>query len=153
MIVYSQTGNALNACEKIKPVLDAAGHDVTIEKVEIKRDSPRSTAEITITNAPDPKKFDALVFASPVQAFSLAVPMQKYMQTIGDISGRKTALLVTKGLPFKWTGAAHAFAQLKEYTASAGAEPAGEIVIWRSHSTEQDMLKAAEKLKSMFAAQ
>ncbi len=112
IIVYSQTGHTLSVCEKIKKLLESSGHTVNIDKVEFSGDPAKGASAVSITKAPDPSLYDGVIFASPVQAFSLALPMKKYMDGISDLSGKKTVCFVTKQLPFRWTGGSHALSQM-----------------------------------------
>ena len=151
IIVYSQTGTTLKVCEQIKSGLEEAGHTAAIEKVEIASNSAKDRSNIEFTNRPDPLKYEALVFASPVQAFSLALPMQKYLDAIGGLEGRKAALLTTKGLPFKWTGASHALSQMKNLAGKAGAEIVNEgIVLWPARNSDSDTAAAVKEIKELF---
>ena len=152
IIVYSQTGNTLKVCEKIKSGLEEAGHSVAIERVEIAETGSSShSSGVTFTSKPDPLEYEALIFASPVQAFSLAIPMQKYMETIKGLEGRKAAFLTTKGLPFKWTGANHALSQLKNLAVGAGAGIINKgIVVWPARDAEAGAAAAVEELKKLF---
>jgi len=153
MIVYSQTGNTLDVLKKIKLDLENEGHTAAIDRVEISGDPAQGASAITITNAPDPVKYEAVIFASPVQAFSLALPMKKYMSGISGLEGKKTACFVTKQLPFKWTGASHALSQMSDFCRSAGSAPVGtDFVIWSSKQREADIDAASEKLAGIFSS-
>ncbi len=151
IIVYSQTGNTLKVCEKLKTELDSAGLNCSIEKVESSGDSGGSRTDIKITNAPDALKYDALVFAAPVQAFSLAMPMNNYMKTLSGLNGKKAAFITTKGLPFKWTGANHALSQMSKLARAAGAEAVSDgAVIWPGKNPDAETIAAAGKFKEIF---
>ena len=151
IIVYSQTGSTLKACEKIKTMLESAGHTTTVEKVEIAGDTSKGETAITITNAPDAKKYDALIFAAPVQAFTLAMPMKKFMRTLQGLKGKKAAILLTKSLPFKWTGGNQAISQMFKMIHAAGAEPLAEsLIIWPAKDLDAGTKAAAEKLIAAF---
>ncbi|MBI9105731.1 MAG: flavodoxin family protein [Spirochaetales bacterium] len=151
IIVYSQSGNTASVCEKIKNSLEAAGHMPTIDMIEISGNPEKGFASITIEKAPDPSAYDGIVFASPVQAFSLALPMNKYMSTITGLSGKTIVCFVTKQLPFKWTGGSHALSQMSKSCSRAGSKPVGtEMVIWSSKHREADIDVSAAKITGLF---
>ena len=151
IIVYSQTGNTLKVCEAVKTGLESEGFKITIERIEGEGHPGQKTSEITLTNEPDARKYDSLIFASPVQAFSLAVPMQKYMEGLSGLNGKKAAFIMTKGLPFKWTGATHALSQMHSLADKAGAAISRiDTVIWPSRNPERDTAAAIARLKEFF---
>ena len=153
IIVYSQTGHTLGVSEKLKTALDKAGHQAAVDKVEISGEPHRGASAFTVSKAPDASLYDAVIFASPVQAFSLAVPMKKYMQELPDLTGKKTLCFVTKQLPFKWTGGRHALSEMSSFCTAAGAKPVGtDLVIWSSSQLEADIDAAVQRLANNFPA-
>jgi flavodoxin len=151
IIVYSLTGHTLAVTEKIKSSLDSSGHTAVIDRVEFSGDPGKGASSITITKAPDPAKYDAVLFASPVQAFSLALPMKKYMEGLSGLGGMKTACFVTKQLPFKWTGGSHAISQMSKLCLKAGSAPSGTyLVIWSSKQRDSDIDAASNRLAVLF---
>ena len=144
IVVYSQTGNTLMVCEDIKKGLEKASHAVTIEQVKV-AEGQRHAPDAELTSSPNPQGYDALIFASPVQGFSLARPMQKYLKTQRGLGGRKTALVLTKGLPFNWTGGTRALTVMQQLSESAGAEIIPEVIIIRAGANASTASDAAVK--------
>jgi flavodoxin len=153
IIVYSQTGNTLSVAKQLEERLASDGHTVSLERVRISGDAGPGTKDVTFTNQPDPTKFDALVFASPVQAFSLAIPMQRYLERIPQIQGKKIACFVTKQLPFRWTGGNRGIAQIVRACESKGAEVVDtEILVWSKSKKDALIASLLMKVSSVFRA-
>lgn len=132
IIVHSQTDNTYSVALKLQETLTESGNDVEVKKVSmVGGDKPENKNKIQLENPPDVTSFDALIFGSPVHAFSLAPAMQVYFEQLPSIQGKKVALFVTKGLRFEWTGGSRAIGQMKKLCQSKGGEIVGTgIVIW-----------------------
>ena len=151
IVVYSQTGNTLLVCEKLKEKLDSDGHRAAIERIEISGDPSKGSAAVSIVSKPALSAYEGIVFAAPVQAFSLALPMKKYMSTVSGLGDKKTACLVTKQLPFKWTGGAAALSQLGNYCKKAGSEPAvKDFIVWSDKQRDSAVDALVEKVSAVF---
>lgn len=109
IIVYSQTGNTLSVAEKLKQELETKGTEVQIVRVEAEGEGPN----MKLVQIPDVRDFEGVVFASPVQAFSLAQPMKVYLETVADLSDKKVCCFVTQQLKKAWMGGNHAIKQMK----------------------------------------
>lgn len=146
IIVYSQTGSTLKAAESIKEALKARGHKAAIEQVtiegEITPDKP-----VVLTSKPDASKYDALVFASPVMAFSLNPVMKAYLPQIKELKGKKAACFVTQGLPFNWMGGNQALKLMSGLLKSKGAEICGTGI---AHKDEKQAAGAIAALGGLF---
>lgn len=153
IIVFSQTGNTKSVAEQLKEKLEAAGHTAAVDPVVPAGEvSPGpGPKDVSFTSKPDVEAYDAVIFGSPVQAFSLAAVMKAYMAQIGSLKGKKTACFVTKQLPGNWTGGNKAVKQLTKACEAKGAEIAGSsIVIWSSKEKEQMISEAVDKLSALF---
>ena len=69
IIVYSQTGNTLSVAQKLEQTLRANGHVASIARVDPVQNNPRASGPVKLKSAPDVSVYDAIIFASPVQAF------------------------------------------------------------------------------------
>ena len=131
IIVYSQTGNTYSVAEKLKAKLMASGHSANVERITLVS-GEKDGRNIQFGKLPDLTPYDGLVFAAPVQAFSLARVMAAYLKKLPSLRGKKIACFVTKGLPFAWTGGSGALGKMKkECEARGGAVGATGIVVWR----------------------
>ena len=149
IIVYSQTGNTSLVAQDIKKELTALGHKVKIEKIEtIEKESNNSHQ---IKRSPDIQKYEALIFGSPVQAFSLAVVMKNYLKQIPVLNNKKVVGFVTKRLPFNWTGGKQAIKQLKNLCESKNGNVCDTgIVKWRDKNREEDITILKRKICDIF---
>jgi len=149
MMVYSETGNTLSVAEKIKERLVAAGHTVTIERVTVDGNPRRMGADIKFGAMPDTTPYQALVVGSPVQAFSLSLPMAGYLKQAGSLEGKQVACLVSQALPYPWMGGNHAIQQMKQLCESKGATVVGSGIVnwakWRRKQTTQEAVDALSR--------
>ena len=150
MIVYSQTGNTHSVALKLQEKLSAAGHEVTLERIEVVGEvQPGKPVEFT--TLPDAAKYEALVFGSPVQAFSLCQAMVEYLKQVASLQGKEVALLVTQAFPYPWLGGNRAVRQMKRACESKGATVCGSgIVNWMKKSREQQIVEVVDRLSGLF---
>lgn len=152
IIVYSQTGNTLSITEKLKEKLQGAGHTVTLEQVEPQGEVNPGTKHVEFKNRPDPAPYDGVIFASPVQAFSLAAAMKAYLKDIGSLEGKRVACFVTKQLPFRWTGANQALGFMQKSCESKGASLLGaNVIFWSAKDREEKVATLLDRLKELFS--
>lgn len=131
IIVHSQTNNTYSVAEKLQEKLQES-YDVKLERVDMVGGNKPQGKDIQIENPPEVTEYDALVFGSPVHAFSLAPAMKIYLEQISSLEDKKVALYVTKSLPFNFTGGTRAIGQMKKICQSKGANIVGtDIVVWR----------------------
>ncbi len=150
IIVYSQTGNTYSVATRLKEKLAAAGHTVTLERIEvIGKVAPGKPVQFK--TLPDAGKYDALVFGAPVQGFSLCWPMLGYLEQIASLQGKKVACLVTEAFPYPWMGGNRAVRQMKRLCESKGATVCGSgIVNWMNKSREQQIVQVVDRLGQLF---
>lgn len=150
IIVYSGTGNTLVVAEKLKSALAAKGHDVAVDKIVAEGDVGQRNFKLT--SKPDPGKYEALVFAAPVMAFSLNPAMKEYFKDMPGIKGKKAACFVTKQLPGNWTGGSGAIKGMSAALKQKGAEVlASGIVHWKDEQKrEQETQQAIEAICGVF---
>lgn len=149
IIVYSKTGNTYSVAEKLQKKLKADGHSVELGEVKTV-DEVKPRENITFENKPDIDAYDAVIFGSPVHAFSLAPAMKEYLNQIQSFEGKKVACYVTKGLPFKSTGGKQAISQMTEIVQSKGGNILGtDILVWKGGKLE-NIIKLVDKLSALF---
>ena len=149
IIVYSKTGNTYSVAEKLQKKLKADGHSVELGEVKTV-DEVKPRENITFENKPEIDEYDAVIFGSPVHAFSLAPAMKEYLNQIQSLEGKKVACYVTKGLPFKSTGGKQAISQMTEIVQSKGGNILGtDILVWKGGKLE-NIIKLVDKLSALF---
>ena len=150
IIVHSKTGNTLSVAELLRKRLEKNGHSVQIGKVTVKGEVKHGDKNIEFTNRPKVSGYDALVFGSLVEAFSLSPVMKAYLKELPSLEGKRTACFVTKALPFGWTGGTRALSQMKKICRSKGASISGYgYISWNPRYREKqtgDLLDRFEKL-------
>lgn len=151
IIVHSQTGHTFSVAERLKDKLEAAGHSVNIERitpVDAKQTDPK---KVQIEKLPDLSVYDALVFAAPVQAFSVSPVMKAYLGLLPSLSNKKIACFVTKALPFDSTGGNQAISLMKSTFESKGGTVVGTgIVNWTGGGREKKIAELVEQLGKLF---
>ncbi|MBA7497477.1 hypothetical protein ES704_00205 [subsurface metagenome] len=151
IILYSQTGNTYSVSLKLKEKLITAGHFVDIERLKVVGEMQPGTKDIKFETFPDTEPYDALVFGSPVQAFSLSSVMASYLTQIASLQGKKIAFLVTQFFPFPWMGGNRTVGQMKKICESKGADICGAAIVnWSNRSREKRITEVVEKLSKLF---
>ncbi len=84
IIVYSFTGNTLFVANRLKEALSDK-NTVNIERINSENDKEAVLSRIVLKQKPDLTKYDVLIFASPVNAFTLAPAMKVYLSQITNI--------------------------------------------------------------------
>ena len=151
IILYSQTGNTYSVSLKLKEKLITAEHSVDIERLKVVGEVRPGTKDIRLETLPDIEPYDALVFGSPVQAFSLSSVMASYLTQIASLQGKKVAFLVTQYFPFPWMGGNRTVGQMKKICEPKGAVVCGvAIVNWSNPNREKRIIEVVEKLSKLF---
>ena len=151
IILYSETGNTYSVSQKLKEKLIKAGHSVNIERLKVIGKVHPGKKDIQFASLPNIEPYDALVFGSPVQAFSLSSAMTAYLSQIKSLQDEKVAFLVTQFFPFPWLGGNRAIGQMKKICESKGATICGTAVInWSKPSREKQITDMVEKLSKLF---
>jgi flavodoxin len=151
IIVFSQTGNTHSVALKLQEKLSEAGHSTNVERVEISGEARPGATNFQLETTPEVDPYDALVFGAPVQAFSLAPAMKSYLTQITSLQNKKVAFLVTKQLPFYWTGGNRTVNTMKKLCESKGGVVCGSgIVVWSGKRREEMITDVVEKLCRLF---
>ena len=151
IILYSETGNTYSVSQKLKEKLVKAGHSANIERLKVIGKVKPGIKDIKFESLPDIELYDALVFGSPVQAFSLSSAMATYLSQIKSLQGKKVAFLVTQFFPFPWLGGNRTIGQMKKACESKGATVCGTAVVnWSKPSREKQITEMVEKLSKLF---
>ena len=151
IILYSQTGNTYSVSLKLKEKLITAEHSVDIERLKVVGEVRPGTKDIRFETLPDIEPYDALVFGSPVQAFSLSSVMASYLTHIASLQGKKVAFLVTQYFPFPWMGGNRTVGQMKKICEPKGAVVCGAAIVnWSNPNREKRIIEVVEKLSKLF---
>ena len=151
MIVYSQTGNTHSVAVKLEEKLSAAGHSVNLERLQVVGGYEQGAKDIQFETLPDLGRYDALVFGSPVQAFSLAPVMDSYLKQVGSLQNKRVAFLVTQAFPYPWLGGNRAVRHMKRACVSKGATVCGSgIVNWMKSRRDQQIVEVVDRLSGLF---
>ncbi len=151
IIVYSQTGNTLQVAEQMKKSFLDRGCKVDIERVEIVETKEENPKNPTLKYAPDPTKYEGLVFGSPIHAFSVAPPMKAYLKQMPSIKGKDVACYVTKSLIFTWTGGTGSVKKMKRLTTEKGGKVVDTgIIVWRDKTKEPQTKNVVESFVKKF---
>ena len=140
IIVYSQTGNTLSVAEKLQQGLTQRGETAEILRIVVEGGDFQSKTPLKLVEAPDPRGFDAVVFASPVQAFSLAQAMVQYFRQMPAPDAEKVLFFTTQQLKKPWLGANHAIRQARGLLLAKGTLLAQSgSVQWSSEKREEQI--------------
>jgi flavodoxin len=149
IVVYSQTGNTFSVAQKLKDKFMEAGHAAEIERVTITGEAAPGSKNFQLETRPHTDPYDVLIFAAPVQAFSLNPAMATYLELLSSLQDKKIACYVTKRLPGKWTGGNRAVARMKKICEAKGGHVYGtEIIIWNA-KRDQAITDCVERLSRL----
>jgi NAD(P)H dehydrogenase (quinone) len=150
IVVYSQTGNTLSVAEKLRDKLANKGHTAALEQLK-PAVATGDKSKVQFSSLPDLSGYDGIVFAAPVQAFTLCAVMSVYLRQLPDLKGKKAACFVTKAWTSAWTGANKALTQItKAIEAKGAAVVATGFVGWGSKQKDQAIDALVEKIASAF---
>jgi len=151
VIVYSQSGNTLEVCETLKARLLGEGHAVTLDQVTVVGGRTPKTRGFELESKPIVDTYDAVVFASSVEAFSLCPVMSRYLEQAGSLQGKQVACLVSQQFPYPWMGGNRAIKQMKKACQSRGGVIcATGIVNWVKSRRAVTMAEAVDRLSKAF---
>lgn len=129
IIVYSETDHTLEVAKRLKFALNRNGHRVEIDHII---SNPKRTKLIEI---PPIRMASAVVFASPVHAFKLAMPMKKYLEE--NLPKQPYMLLVTQHFKSAKLGGKKALMTMHEMMYPSGMDCLYEgIIHWSSKKRE-----------------
>jgi flavodoxin len=147
LIIHSQTGHTLSVAEKLQKKLAAAGHTVTLERLETEGEVRPGVKDVRFKSLPSVGNYDAVVFGSPVHGFALSLAMQAYLRQVPSLAGKRVACFVTQSLPFAWMGGNRALRQLKAACQAKGATVCGVGgVNWSRRSREGQIAEVVNRL-------
>lgn len=147
IILYSKSGNTLTVAQRLQSLLLEQGHIAEIARIET--EEPEATPPV-IKVSPDPKGYDALIFAAPVHAFSLSLVMKNYLASMPIVQGKKVNCFVTQHFPKAWMGGNRAVGQLKRSLTQKGALVIHCAVINWSSSKKAEQIEGAVKKMVQF---
>ena len=151
IIVYSQTGNTYSVAMKISEALIKKGHSVDIYKIEALRETNQNANNIQITKMPNIEKYDGLIFASFVEAFSLCPVMDVYLKQLKSLNNKKVAVYVTQFFPYPWMGGKHAIKQMKKNLILKGNNITETgIVNWKNKNRDEIIEKLVKQFTIYF---
>ena len=142
IIVYSKTGNTLSVATKLMQKMITDGHTVQLEQITAIHDVPTGNTPIQLKDMPDIQTYDNLIFAAPVQAFSLCQVMNQYLTQLPSLQGKSISCFVTQQLPFPWLGGNHAIKQMKNICQSKGSTVRKTGIVNWSSKKKEDMISA-----------
>lgn len=150
IVYYSETGNTHSVVQMALKRLEARGvkPDVFRLKPLVKLNPGMKNAEFECL--PDLSGYGSILFASPVQAFSLAPAMSIYLAKSGPLNDKRVCALLTQQFPFAWMGGRRALRQLEAIVSAKGALMGpSSIVNWSSKSRDM-MIECAAQMAEEF---
>ncbi|MDA3931893.1 MAG: flavodoxin [Tenericutes bacterium] len=136
IIYYSKTGNTESVVKKFE----------NVDLLEVKSESNDPyQKKVNLTETPDIKGYEHIIFASPVHAFQNCRVMQAYLNQLEDLKGITIDTFVTHQFRFSWLGGLQALKQMRKTIESKGGEVRyHKSINWKSHKREQDIQEMIE---------
>jgi flavodoxin len=140
IIVYSYTGHTLSVANKLKEAIKDKGHEVIIELIEPMNNNPGPSSQVILKTSPDISGYDFIVFGSPVQAFTLAGVMKKYLLNLPHFEGKSAYCFVTRQLKRKWLGGSRAIKWIKTKCFEKGINIIDSgMISWSSNKLDNEI--------------
>jgi flavodoxin len=89
VVVNSLSGNTLSVAMKMKEKLSAAGHAVTLERIEAVGPAKLSSEDAALKSRPALDTYDAVIFGCPVRGGTPAPPMARYLEQLPSLAGKR----------------------------------------------------------------
>lgn len=141
IVVYSETNNTLSVAQKLKTSFEEKGDTVEFITLQV-HDIKRNKKLISIpTIAP----CDLLILASPVQGFSVALPMKEFLKKGTVKPKQKVYLLITQHFKRRWLGGNQTLKQMKKQLHHVNANVEREVDIHWSSKNRNIQIKEAIK--------
>jgi NAD(P)H dehydrogenase (quinone) len=151
IVVYSQTGNTYSVAQKLMEKLLTSGHTVNIERIATVDGKAAHSKNIQLRTNPDIDIYDALIFCSPVQGFSLSPVFVAYLSKLSSLENRKIACFVTQLFPYSWMGGKNAITKMKSsITEKRGTVSGTGIINWSRKLREKQIVDMIEELSRLF---
>ncbi|HEX2957835.1 MAG TPA: hypothetical protein VHO70_13450 [Chitinispirillaceae bacterium] len=153
IILHTQSGHTADLARKIAETFRNAGHETEISMLRtVGTVSPGST-KFEIKNAPEITDEDWIIFAAPVWAFKASPVIMKYLGSLKNLKGKKVVNIVTKFLPFTWTGGTQALAAMNsEVETSNGEVLQGEILQSFLKASPEKLAEVAQRVLKTFTS-
>jgi len=146
IIYYSETKHTEQVCLGLKDALEIQGHDVTLEEVkvfDIKTDK-------RISFSPSINGYDLIVFGTPVQGFSLPIPMQYYLKSLTLPQKQKIEIIITQYFKIAWLGANHTIRQILDILRPAQPDLCNTAIVhWSSKRRTDQIVTAIKRLSEI----
>ena len=148
IIVYSHTGNTLQAAQQLLEAMKSKGQDAELIQIKIGNQKlEMNPKRIQLNYCPAVAGFDHLVFAAPVWAFSMCPVMKTYLDCLPSLSGKKIDCFVTHALPLHWMGGTRAPRQMQALCRQKGGEVAASAAVsWAAGRHQEDMEEMVKRL-------
>ena len=147
IFLHSQTGNTYSVASKLKEKLVTLGNEVELERLKVIGEDKPGKKDITLEKIPETAKYDTIIFASPVQAFSLSAVMETYLKQINSLKDKNVGCLMTQFFPFPFLGGNRAMRQIINICVRKEATIFGTgIVNWSRSNREEQIRKIVESM-------
>ncbi len=153
IIVYSFSGHTLLMATKLREKLAAAGHQVTLERLETVQPGALSGEVAALKSIPAVDAYDGLVLGTPVRGGTVSRPVVNYLERIPSLEGKRVVCLAAGFFPAQW-GQNQALAQLKAICEAKGATVCGlGSVGWFSLNRKRQIPAVVNRLSDCFASE
>lgn len=145
-LFISETGHTLSVLNRLEPIYKEAGH--AVEKISLLEGYDSKKQKLTAF--PKLKDYDLIIFATPVQAFSLHPAMSQYLKQLELKKEQKVALLITQYFRRACLGGNRALKKMKLYLSVFQAQILAEFIVhWCSKARENQIDEALKLLGSV----
>jgi len=141
IIYYSETGNTANVAKQLATAFRTQGHPITTKEITV-YDVKMNRS---LKDKPATDGYDLIIIGSPVQGFSLPIPVQDYLSQLHLSNQQKIGLFTTQFFPFDWMGGKQTHAQFGTLLQSQNPNVIGQALIhWKSRKRDIQIANAIQ---------
>lgn len=151
IIVFSQSGNTLYVAKKLEAKMRASGMNVKIERITIVGGKVKANGSYEFDNIPKLSSYNKLVIASPINGFTLAAPMKKFLSKHANLNGKEVACLVTQRFKRAWLGGNQGIRYIKDICQKNSVNiKLSSIVHWSAKDRDKQIEAAVDNLVNIY---
>lgn len=148
ILIYSLTGNTMEVAQKIQQKLTDKGKTAVIERIEISKENSNSPAPIILSKIPDLSKYDKLIIGSPINGFSLSMPMKTYLDKHANLKDKEINCFVTQHFRQPYLGGNRGIRQITDLCMKKGGRLRHSGIVHWSSPKRAEMVDETVELLS-----
>jgi len=148
IVTYSGTGNTRGVAELLATKIRARGGQAEIREITVTGNPNEGLHNFELATIPSMDDADALVLASPVQAFSLSSVMKAYLSR-SNPPQRPVRVLITQHFPRPWMGGRQALSWIRRWLKRGGGSVGESMIVnWSGKARQRQIEEGTDRLSA-----